>query len=164
MVQQKKHNTVPPKAEIWKEKAQKLYQHGMSAAETAEVLDLPYTCICDWTKTDEFRNARRVMRLRRSHMKRLLLSSFEASQAGKKPAMSPQELLQYATAYEKLSDKKQHLGCWYEAFEQLTEAWLKKIEALQQTKDKNRALKQLQRLRNIMAQVLKKRTQAAFHE
>ena len=150
--------------EIVREKAKKMYQHGMPAAEVAEVLGISYLEARKWIKSPDFQDIRRLMRMRISHMKRILLDSFESMQAGELPEMSPSKILQYATAYEKLSEKKRHLACWYEAFESLTDTLLNDIEALKHTRAQNQALKQLQQLRTHMAQLLKRLAKTALDE
>ena len=156
-------NTIE-KTEILREKAKKLYQHGISVAEMAEILDMPYMLICKWTKDVDFQDIQSLMRMRMSHMKRLLLDSFESAQAGKLPTMSPTHILQYATAYEKLSDKKKHLGCWYEAYEALTSALLDQIAQLPTTSVQNQALNYLKKLRNHMTQLLKQLAEVTLNE
>ena len=117
-------------SEILREKAKKMYQHGMSVAEMAEVLEVPYAAMQCCVQDADFQAVQRAMQLRFARMKRLLLDSFDDLQAGKRPKISPSQMLQYATAYEKLSDKKRHLGCWYEAYEQLTEKLLDEAAGL----------------------------------
>ena len=149
---------------ILREKAKKLYQHGISEAEMAEILEVPYVLVGKWTKDADFQDIQRLMRMRIAHMKRLLLDSFEHTQAGEAPAMSPTHILQYATAYEKLSDKKKHLGCWYDAYEALTSTLLNRIDVFSDARVQGQALDQLKELRRHMAQLLKQLSEDALDE
>ena len=135
-----------------------MYQHGMSVAEIAEVLEVPYMLIQKCTQDADFQNIRHVMQLRLAHMKRVLLDSFDALQAGKRPTVNPSNMLKYAAAYEKLSDKKRHIGCWYEAYEQLTESLLTEAAAMKSTGARSTALKRLRKLRQQMAAILQQET------
>ena len=151
-------------SENLREKAKKMYQHGMSTAEIAEVLEVPYMLVKQHTKDTDFQDIRHLMRLRLSHMKRLLLSSFDDLQAGKRPIVSPSKMLQYATAYEKLSDKKRHIGCWYEAYEQLTEWLLTEAAAMKSGGARSSSLRRLRKLRQQMATILQQETKQIGHE
>ena len=152
------------KTDILREKAKKLHQHGISTAEMSEILEIPYALICKWAKDVDFQEIQRLMRMRVAHMKRLLLDSFERTQAGELPLMSPAHILQYATAYEKLSEKKKHFGCWYEAYEALTSTLLDRIDTLSTTHAQNQALNQLKELRRHMTQLLKRLAETALDE
>ena len=144
-----------------REKAKKLSHYGMKPAEIAEVLNLSYELLKKWHKEPDFQEIQRCMQMRLSHMKRTLLLSFEEHQSGKTPVIRPAQLLQYAQAYEKLSNQKNHLGCWYDAFEQLTENLLLEVEVLQTTKAKMAAIRRLKELRRSMENTLQSQIKEA---
>ena len=137
-----------------KEKAQKLYASGVSLSLIAEVLDVSPVLLLHWSSSVDFKHLAQRISMRWEKLKELLAESFAAQRAGQRPPASPKDLLQYASAYEKLSVPNRHLGCWFEAYETLSDELLHEIASMKDKRKKHAALRQLRFWRNCMQRLL----------
>ena len=142
-----------------KEKAKKMYESGLSLVFIAEVLEIPLAQLEVWQKENTFGHLARSLRLRPMRLLRQLVESFEEQADGKKPTTNPKDLLCYAKAYQQLNAQQPHVGCWYEAYERLTEARLECIRALGDRRKRKAALHHLVTWRQCMHQVMEEAVQ-----
>ena len=152
------------KSENARKHAKNLFMHGLSIVVIAEILELDIELVDQWMKEKDFLALKSVAHLRIQHMQRLLLESFETLKKGGKPKISPAQLLQYATAYEKLSDKKKQLGAMFDAFDLLTNVMITEATTMKTFHKKRRTLHKIQEVRQSMWKVLSAKMEETFHD
>lgn len=137
-----------------REQAKTLFIKGFSVETIAEITGMSLITIKKWAKTDNFEIARKSYALSLSEMRSCILESFATLKEGGKPTIKPDEAAKYASAFEKLSDKKKSVSYFFEAYETLTDAMTKRIEDAKSSKDKEKCLAELKVVRSETEKIL----------
>lgn len=137
-----------------REQAKTLYIKGFSLETISEITDMSLVTVKKWAKTDNFETARKSYALSLSEMRNCILESFATLKDGGTPKIKPDEAAKYASAFEKLSDKKKSLSYFFEAYEVLTDAMSQRIENTKIVKEKEKYLAELKTVRNITETIL----------
>lgn len=137
-----------------REHAKTLYVKGFSLETIASIIDMSLFTVKKWAKADNFEAIRKSSALSLSEMQRCILDSFATLKEGGKPTIKPDEAAKYASAFEKLSDKKKSIPYFFEAYEALTDAMTQRIEDAKVAKDKEKYLAELKLVRQITTDIL----------
>ncbi len=127
--------------------AKSLYIKSFDYDAIAGMLGLTVTTIKAWSREDDFEGARKASFIALSEMRNTILESFAELKDGKTPKISADMASKYASAFEKLSSKKKTLTYIFEAYEMLTEEFLKDVQIAVNSENKEFALKVLQIVR-----------------
>ena len=137
------------KEETLKKKAyaKDLFLKGFDEYSIADITGLTESTIKKWAKEDDFKSAKEMHLIAISEIRNTIVESFIALRNGEKPKIKPDEAAKYASAFEKLSDKKKVLSYMYEAYEMLTDEIMKEIQSATAKKDKEVVLAILKKIR-----------------
>lgn len=145
--------------EIRIEHARQLYCKGFDFRTISDILgDVAPITIERWARDFEFEKSKRSQIIALSEIRNSILESYSDLLEGKTPKIKPDEAAKYATAFEKFSAKKQVLTYMHEAYELLSEEYMKGIQNAKRKKEKENLLDHLQVCRSMMEKVLTKLT------
>ena len=96
-----------PKYSIWKKKgiieeARKLYAAGTDLSICAKYLEVAPATLREWAKLNGFENARKAHLMQRPQILAALVESFQAVLDGKRPTITADQAVKYASSFEKL--------------------------------------------------------------
>lgn len=145
------------------EHARQLYCKGFDAETISDIMgDLTPVTLERWIRDNDFERSKRSQVIALSEIRNSILESYADLLEGKKPKVKPDEAAKYATAFEKFSAKKQVLTYMHEAYEMLSEEYMKDIQKTTSKKLKEELLKQLKSCRSKMDKVINKLTNEAI--
>ena len=145
------------------EHARQLYCKGFDAQTIADIMgDLTQVTVERWVRDNNFERSRRSQVIALSEIRNSILESYADLLDGKKPKIKPDEAAKYATAFEKFSAKKQVLTYMHEAYEMLSEEYMKAIQKAPSRKTKEEQLTQLKSCREKMDAVINRLTNEAI--
>lgn len=141
------------------EYARQLYCKGFEVATIADIMgSVSPATISKWARENNFELARKSRIIALAEIRNSILDSYADLLDGKKPKIKPDEAVKYAAAFEKFSAKKQVLTYMHEAFELLTEEFLRTIQNEPEKRKKETILANLKTTRELMDQVLTRMT------
>jgi urate oxidase len=152
------------KTEKKKRDAKDLYIKGFELETIAEITEIKLSTIKIWAKEGGFETARQSNFIALSELRNTILESFIDLKNGNKPKIKPDEAAKYASAFEKLSDKKKVLSYMYESFDMLTDELIKDVQSAKSKKDKELALEVLKKIREKTDTILTRLTAEALSE
>jgi len=120
----------------------------------AEILSVSQLTVKKWARQDCWESAKQASFIALSEIRNTILQSFADLKQGKIPSIKPDQAAKYAAAFEKLSDKRKVLTYMYEAFELLTDEFLKDIQHCEAGQPREEALTALRNVRSKMDKVL----------
>ncbi len=144
--------------------AKSLYTKGFDLETIADIIGVALSTLKKWSKDDDYESARNCNFIALSELRNTILKSFIDLKDGKKPTIKPDEAAKYASAFEKLSDRKKVLSYMYESFEMLTDELSKDIQTAKGAKDKEYALAILKRVREKTDTILTRLTSEALND
>lgn len=145
--------------------AKQLYCKGFNTATIADIMgDVSPRTIDTWAKTYKFEGSKRSQIIALSEIRNSILESYAALLDGEKPKIKPDEAVKYAAAFEKFSSKKQVLTYMYEAFEMLSEEYMKSIQSAKTLKEKEKSLADYKQMRNLSSAVISRLTQEVIED
>jgi len=147
-----------------KQHAKNLYTKGFDLETIAEIIDVALSTLRKWSKEQDYESARNSNFIALSELRNTILKSFIDLKDGKKPTIKPDEAAKYASAFEKLSDRKKILSYMYESFEVLTDELSKDIQKAKSKADKEFALTILKRVREKTDIILTRLTSETLNE
>ncbi len=142
--------------------AKNLFIKGFDIETIADIINVALSTVRRWYKDDNYETARNSNFIALSELRNTILQSFMDLKEGKKPNIKPDEAAKYASAFEKLSDRKKVITYMYESFEMLTEELAKDIQTAKSPKDKEFALTILKRVRDKSDIILTRLTNDAL--
>ncbi len=144
--------------------ARNLYTKGFELETIAEIIGVALSTLRKWSKDDDYESSRNANFIALSELRNTILKSFIDLKDGKKPTIKPDEAAKYASAFEKLSDRKKILSYMYESFEVLTDELSKDIQTAKTKAEKEYALTVLKRVREKTDAILTKITSETLNE
>lgn len=147
-----------------KQYAKDLYIKGFTLDTISDIIGVAMTTLRKWAKENDFETAKQSSFIALSELRNTILQSFIDLKDGKKPTIKPDEAAKYASAFEKLSDRRKVLSFMYESFELLTDELTKDIEGARSAKAKELALETLKKVREKTDAILTKLTAEALNE
>ena len=133
-----------------------LYIKGFDLPTISDIIEVAESTLKKWRDTDKWETARNSAFIALSEIRNTILTSFMDLKDGKKPTIKPDEAAKYASAFERLSDRKKILSYMYEAFEMLSDELTKDIQEAKSKKDKEFALEILKRVRTKTDSIISK--------
>ena len=133
--------------------AKDLFVKGFDYGTIADILGISDLTVRRWGQKEDFESAKRASFIALSELRNTVLESFAAVKEGKVPVLTPDQAAKYASAFEKLSDKRKTLTYMYEAFEMLSVELIRDLQEASD-KDKEAALVILRKVREKMDKVL----------
>lgn len=127
--------------------AKDLYVKGFEYSVIADILGVSEATVRKWGKELDYESARQASYIALSELRNTILQSFIDLKSGKVPKIKPDEAAKYASAFEKLSDKRKTLTYMYEAYEMLSAELMLDIQHAKNTADKEKALTTLKHVR-----------------
>lgn len=141
------------------EYARQLYCKGFETDVIAEIMgDVSVTTVIRWARENNFELARKSRVIALSEIRNSILDSYADLLDGKVPKIKPDEAAKYATAFEKFSAKKQVLTYMHEAYQLLTEEFMKSLQKAASKVGKEQSLATLKEVRTHMDRVLTRLT------
>lgn len=147
-----------------KQHARDLYIKGFDLETISEIIEVALSTVRRWAKDHDFEKAKQSSFIALSEIRNTILQSFIDLKDGKKPTIKPDEAAKYASAFEKLSDRKKVLSYMYESFELLTDELTKDVQVSKAKKDKEFALVTLKKVREKTDAILTKLTAEALND
>lgn len=144
--------------------AKNLYVKGFDLETISEITEVALSTIKRWAKEQDFETARQSNFIALSELRNTILKSFIDLKDGKKPTIKPDEAAKYASAFEKLSDKKKVLSYMYESFDKLTDEFIKDVQEAKTVKERETSLEILKRVRQKSDSILTKLTAEALND
>lgn len=141
-----------------------LYVKGFDLETISQITEVALSTVKRWYKDYEWDAAKQSRFISIAELRNTILQSFIDLKDGKKPNIKPDEAAKYASAFEKLSDKKKVLSYMYESFDMLTDELAKDVQNAKSKKDKEQALLLLKRTREKTDTILTKLTAEALNE
>ncbi|MCL2290835.1 MAG: phage terminase small subunit-related protein [Bacteroidetes bacterium] len=141
-----------------------LYVKGFDIPTISDIIGAAESTVRKWRDNDKWEDARNSAFIALSELRNTILQSFIDLKDGKKPKIKPDEAAKYASAFERLSDRKKTLSYMYEAFEMLTHALTKDIEGAANKKDKELSLEILKRVRTKTDTIITKLTNETLND
>lgn len=127
--------------------AKDLYIKGFDYSIIADILGVKESTVRKWGKEKDYESARQASYIALSELRNTVLQSFVDLKDGKVPKIKPDEAAKYASAFEKLSDKRKTLTYIYEAYEMLCAELMLEIQNAKNTAEKEKALAALKHVR-----------------
>jgi len=144
--------------------ARDLYLKGFIVETIADITGMAPSTIQRWSKIEDWERLKQSNMLALSELRQTILESFMALKKGEKPTIKPDEAAKYASAFEKLSDRKKVLSYMYESFEMLTDELTRYVQNAKGKQKKEQALDVLKRVRAATDSILSKLTAEALNE
>lgn len=141
-----------------------MFIKGFDLDTIAEILGMAITTVKKWADIGDWEQARQSQFIALSELRNTILESFISLKSGIKPMIKPDEAAKYASAFEKLSDKKKSLSHMYESFELLTEELMRDVQKAKSKKDKETALEILKIVRTKTDHILTKITSETLND
>lgn len=141
-----------------------LYIKGFDLPTISDIIEVADSTLKKWRDTDRWEDARNSAFIAISELRNTILQSFIDLKDGKKPTIKPDEAAKYASAFERLGDRKKILTYMYEAFEMLTDELTKDIQEAKGKKEKEFALEILKRVRTKTDAIITKLTSETLNE
>ena len=152
------------KSDKKRQQAKDMYVKMFDLETIADILDVAITTVKRWSKEEDFELARKSSVISLQEIKNTILESFSDLRDGKKPKIKPDEAAKFASAFEKLSDKKKMLSYMYSNYELLTDELIKDVQNGKTTKEKEAALQTLVVVRNKTDIILTRTTAEVLKE
>lgn len=127
--------------------AKSLYIKGIDIDTISDITEVAVSTLKKWAVMDDYEKAKQGQTIAISELRQTILDSFIALKNGETPLITPDQAAKYASAFEKLSDKKKVLSYMYEAFEMLTDELLKDIQKIKTKAGRKKSLEILKVLR-----------------
>lgn len=147
-----------------KQHARDLYVKGFILETIAEITGMALTTVNKWAKEGDWETARQSNYIALSELRQTILESFISLKKGEKPTIKPDEAAKYASAFEKLSDKRKVLSFMHESFEMLTDELTKAVENAKGKAQKETSLMVLKKVRTITDNILTRLTAEALND
>lgn len=138
--------------------AKSLYVKGFDTATIADMLGFAKSTIESWAKQADFEQAKRASNISISEIRNEILKTYEAMRNGKKPTINPDQISKLVASFEKLSPNQKSVTWIIEAFELLTESYLKEMHHTKNQKKRQQILNQLKVARIHADKVMSKLT------
>jgi hypothetical protein len=152
------------KSDKKRQQAKDMYVKMFDLETIADILDVSMNTLKRWAKDEDFEQARKSSFISLQEIRNTILESFADLRDGKKPKIKPDEAAKYASAFEKLSDKKKMLSYMYSDYELLTDELIKDVQNGKTKKDKEAALQTLIVVRNKTDIILTRTTAEALND
>jgi hypothetical protein len=136
--------------------AKALYCKGFDLDTVSRFLNLAEKTVRKWAMENDFEKARKSRLIALSEVRATILEGWADMLEGKKPKITPDAAAKMAIAFEKLSVNRKSLTYIHEAYEQLTDEYMRNIQQTAKTQEKQALLKQLQTARKFMDNVIVK--------
>lgn len=146
------------------EEARRLYVKGFDLDAIARFVDVSMDTLRKWVREHDFEASRKTNIIQRPEIIEALLQSFQSVLNGETPRIRPLDAAQYASAFEKLSDKKKLLSFTMEAYELLTDEMIAAIEKGNGEKAKKDLFAMVKEVRYYMDRVVGRLSQEVLHE
>lgn len=117
--------------------AKNLYIKGFDTSTIADILGFSKRTIDNWAKEFDFEQAKRAASISISEIRNEILNTYQAMKKGQSPAMSPDQISKLVASFDKLSISQKSLTWVIEAYELLTDSFLKDIQNSNSDKQKN---------------------------
>lgn len=140
------------------EQARQMYCKGFDAQTIADIMGFSARTIDNWIRQYDFEKSKRSQIIALSEIRNSVLESYADVLEGKTPKISADQAVKYANAFEKFSSKKQVLSYMHEAYEMLTDEYMREIQKEQTPKKREQLLAELRKVRAKMTKVLNKLT------
>lgn len=140
------------------EQARQMYCKGFDAQTISDIMVLAVRTVNEWIRVYDFEKSKRSQIIALSEIRNSVLESYADVLDGKTPKISADQAVKYANAFEKFSSKKQVLSYMHEAYEMLTDEYMREIQKEQDLKERESLLKELRKVRVKMTKVLSKLT------
>jgi hypothetical protein len=147
-----------------KQHARDLYVKGFILETIAEITGMALTTVNKWAKEGDWETARQSNYIALGELRQTILESFISLKKGEKPNIKPDEAAKYASAFEKLSDKRKVLSFMHESFEMLTDELTKEVQNARGKAAKESALNVLKVTRAKTDAILTRLTSEALNE
>lgn len=147
-----------------KQHARDLYVKGFILETIAEITGMALTTVNKWAKEGDWETARQSNYIALSELRQTILESFISLKKGEKPTIKPDEAAKYASAFEKLSDKRKVLSFMHESYEMLTDELTKAVENAKGKAQKETSLMVLKKVRTITDNILTRLTSEALND
>ena len=147
-----------------KQQAKEMYVKRFDIETIADIICIAVATVRRWAKEDDWETARKSTVVSLSQLRKTILDSFVDLQDGKTPKIKPDEAAKYASAFEKLSDRRKVLSYIYESYEMLTDELTKDIQKAVGKKDKEFALSVLKIMRAKTDKIVTDLTAEALNE
>lgn len=147
-----------------KQHARDLYVKGFILETIAEITGMALTTVNKWAKDGDWETARQSNYIALSELRQTILESFISLKKGEKPTIKPDEAAKYASAFEKLSDKRKVLSFMHESYEMLTDELTKAVENAKGKAQKETSLMVLKKVRTITDNILTRLTAEALND
>ena len=147
-----------------KQHARDLYVKGFILETIAEITGMALTTVNKWEKDGDWETARQSNYIALSELRQTILESFISLKKGEKPTIKPDEAAKYASAFEKLSDKRKVLSFMHESYEMLTDELTKAVENAKGKAQKETSLMVLKKVRTITDNILTRLTAEALND
>ncbi|MBY0244946.1 MAG: hypothetical protein K2Q03_05775, partial [Sphingobacteriaceae bacterium] len=134
--------------------AREMYTRDFSITFISEVVGVKPETIRTWAKVGEWEDLKRANAITPSHIQNMILQCAEEIKEGRTPKISPDQLAKLASAYEKLSDKRKHLGYMIDAFSELRNHLLRKAQEASQKTDKQKMLSLAQEMSPLTDEII----------
>ncbi|MDR2423373.1 MAG: hypothetical protein LBD59_01440 [Prevotellaceae bacterium] len=136
--------------------AKALYCKGFDFETIGKFINISIATIRKWAAENDFEKARKSRLIALSEIRATILEGWSDMLDGKKPKITADAAAKLATAFEKLSVNRKSLTYIYEAYEQLTDEYMRNIQNTTKTPEKQALLKHLQTARKFMDNVIVK--------
>ncbi|MCL2245844.1 MAG: hypothetical protein FWC10_03610 [Lentimicrobiaceae bacterium] len=144
--------------------AKDMYVKMFDLETISDILGVSIKTLKRWEKEEDFEQARKSSYISLQEIRNTILESFADLRDGKTPKIKPDEAAKYASAFEKLSDKKKMLSYMYSNYELLTDELIKDVQNGKNKKEKEAALLVLIAVRNKTDIILTNTTAEALND
>ena len=134
--------------------AKDLFIKGFDYDTIADIIGIAAVTLKRWGNKNDFEGAKRASIVALSYMRNCILQSFADLMQGIKPLIKPDEASKYASAFANLSDNRKVLTYMYEAFELLSQEFIKDLQEAATPDAKTKALELFRSTRDKMDKVL----------
>ena len=147
--------------------ARRLYEAGFELRTITEYISKPgkevsLATLKKWVSDGNFERNKKSLIMDRREIMSSMVESFEQAKKGENPNISALDASQYASAFEKLSDRNKLLMYSMECYDALTNEILKEIEDCRKQKEKERLFGLTQEVRKFADRVVDRLNDEVF--
>jgi len=147
-----------------KQHGRDLYVKGFLIEVISDIIGMAVTTVRKWAREGDWETAKQSNYIALGELRHTILESFIALKNGEVPKIKPDEAAKYASAFEKLSDKRKVLSYMHESYEMLTDELTSAVQNAKGKAAKEKALLVLKTTRATTDTIITKLTAEALNE
>ncbi|QKX04877.1 hypothetical protein HN014_08085 [Aquimarina sp. TRL1] len=134
----------------------RMFINGLSYADIAEILDTHIDTVKNWSKLDNWEEAKKMHTISISEMRAEILNTLHSLKNGEKPKVSADAIRKIVAAFQELNDKRKNAAYAIENFDTLLDAFISKASEAKSQRERLHILDMMKYTANVAQEVVNK--------